>query len=205
MMRMVAITYNEDRDCTGCSYRQEKQISTYILAFEIAENLIKRYGGQWKIAMNDIILSSNALSYPLIISFNSGTIRYGILMSRYYHRYDSRKGVATLVRELCSDLTLPDAEEKYEVDFLFKVFVKLVEIFHGSCDLHIVRSNVEGDWEIRLNEDGPYGWISADYIAENRFGEKIDITQWKNMRTEKAATNIFGFNRFCTNFECPVK
>lgn len=205
MMRIASLTYNEAKDCMGCGYRDEKQISTYILSFQIAEQLLKRFQGQWKITGDEIVLSLENLSHPLSIDLSSGTIQYGTLRTRFFHRYAPIKGVSGLVDELCSDLVLPMGEPKNNTEFLFKVFVKLVEIFHARCDLRIAPGKTDGEWEIRLNQNGPSGWVGEDRIAENRFGEKIDISQWENLRTEKAATYIFGFNRFCKNFQCPMK
>jgi hypothetical protein len=189
----------------GCGVREEKQVSTYILSFQIADQLLKSYKGNWEISKNEIVLNLENLDVPLAIEFTSGTIHYGTLTTRFYHRYTPEKGVAGLVGELCSDLAIPTREADQNSEFLFKVFVKLVEIFHARCDLRIIPGKEKGEWEIRLNQEGPSGWISEDNIAENRFGEKMDITQWENLRPEKVATYIFGFNRFCKNFQCPMK
>lgn len=205
MMRIASLTYNEARDCMGCDCRDEKQISTYILSFQIAEQLLKRFQGQWKITDNEIVLSLANIGQPLSIDLSSGTIHYGTLMTRFHHRYNPIEGVTGLVDGLCSDFNLPMDEPENNTEFLFKVFVKLVEIFHAHCDLRITPGKDEGEWEIRLNQDGPSGWLGEDRIAENRFGEKIDITKWESLRIEKAATYIFGFNRFCKNFQCPMK
>lgn len=205
MMRLATLTYNEAKDCMGSGCRDEKQISTYILSFEIAEQFLKRFAGQWKITGSEIVLYLEDLSHPLAVDFSSGTIHYGTLMTRFFQRYQPQKGVSGLVKELCSDLAIPMREEKNNTDFLFKVFVKLIEIFHARCDLRIIPGKNEGEWQISLNQNGPIGWISDDRIAENRFGEKIDISKWENLRPEKAATYVFGFNRFCKNFQCPMK
>jgi len=205
MMRIASLTYNEARECLGCGVRDEKQISTYILSFQIADQLLKRFKGEWKITANEVVLDLEGLNHSLTIDFTSGNINYGTVMARFNHRYSSEKGVSGLAAELCSDLAIPANEPKSNPDFLFKVFVKLVEIFHARCDLRIAPGKSQGEWEIRLNQDGPSGWVSDDNIAENRFGEKMDISQWENLRPEKAATYIFGFNRFCKNFQCPMK
>ena len=205
MMRIASLTYNEARDCTGSGYRDEKQISTYILSFEIAEQLLKSFGGQWKITNNELVLNLQDLSHPLTIDFSSGIIHYGSLMTRFYHRYSPAKGVSTLVQELCADLAIPLEGPKQTLDFVFKVLVKLVEIFHARCDLRIKPGKTEGEWEISLSQDELFGWIGHNKIAVNRLGEKVDLSEWENLRIEKAATYLFGFNRFCKNFECPMK
>ncbi|HHV64394.1 MAG TPA: hypothetical protein GXX46_04915 [Peptococcaceae bacterium] len=205
MMRIASVVYNEAKDCQGRAVKDEKQISTYILAFEIAEKLLQRYSGQWKIAGNEIVLNLQGLDHPLKIDNINGTINYGTLTTYYYHRYDARKGVSGLVQELCLDLALPFADGNYSTDFLFKVFVKLVEIFHARCDLRILPGSQNGEWEIRLNQTGPSGWINDQNVIENRFGEKMEISAWEGLRPEKVATYIFGFNRFCKNFQCPMK
>ncbi|MGI6451732.1 MAG: hypothetical protein ACOX3R_16170 [Desulfitobacteriia bacterium] len=205
MMRIASLTYNEAKDCQGSGVRDEKQISTYILSFEIAERLLERFSGQWKITGNEIVLNLAGLGHSLAIDYVAGIIKYGTLSAYFYHRYDPRKGVSGLVRDLCLDLAVPQVEGSYSTDFLFKVFVKLVEIFHPRCDLRILSGPKEGEWEIRLNQTGPSGWINAQNFAENRFGEKVDISVWQSLRPEKVATYIFGFNRFCKNFQCPMK
>ncbi|NLI93425.1 MAG: hypothetical protein GX434_14955 [Peptococcaceae bacterium] len=205
MMRIASISYNEARDCMGSGVRDEKQISTYILSFQIADQFLRRFEGNWKFTQSEIILNLNSLANPLMIEFHTGTINYGTLTTRFYHRYSPEKGVSGLVEELCSDLAIPGREAKRNTNFLFNVFVKLVEIFHARCDLRIAPGKAEGEWEIHLSEQGPVGWISEDGIAENRFGEKIDICQWETLRPEKTATYIFGFNRFCKHFQCPMK
>ena len=188
MMRIASLTYNEARDCIGCGIRDEKQVSTYILSFQIANELLKHYKGEWKIATHEIVLNLEGLNYPLMIELTSGAINYGTLTTRFYHRYSPEKGVVGLVNDLCSDLAIPMGKTMKGTGFLFNVLVKLVEIFHARCDLRILPGKAEGEWEIRLNGEGPSGWVSEDMIAENRFGEKIDISQWKNLRPEKAAT-----------------
>lgn len=205
MMRIASLTYNEARECMGSSVRDEKQISTYILSFEIAEQLLRRFQGKWRITANEIVLDLKDLRYPLSIDPSSGTINYGSLRTRFFQRYTPEKGVHGLIEELCLDLAIPIVEPKNKTEFLFRVFVKLVEIFHARCDLRLLEVKKDEEWKISLNEDGFFGFIGADKIAVNRFGEKIDISQWENLRPEKVATYIFGFNRFCKNFQCPMK
>lgn len=205
MMRISSITYNENRECLGCAPREEKQISTYILAFQIAEHLLKQQQGTWSITKNEIILQLENLKYPLIIDNASGTLNYGTLTASFYNRYSAKKGIKVLIKEICGDLAIVCGQESNEPDYVFNVLVKMVEIYHASCNLRILPGKSGGEWVISLNEDGPVGWIGEDKIAENRFGEKIYISQWENLKTEKAAIYIFEFNRFCKNFECPLK
>ena len=205
MLRIMSMSYNEARECSGSTFRDEKQISTYILAFQIAGQILRQYQGRWDIKRDEIVLDLEGLEKPVIIDIGQGTLAYGSVTMPYYSRYSPEKGVEVLVDEVCSDLAIPCKKESFKSEFLFNTLVKLVEIFHARCDLHIIPGKSEGDWEIRLSQDGPYGWIGEDGIAENRFGEKIDISQWEHLRPEKAATYIFGFNRFCSNFQCPMK
>jgi hypothetical protein len=200
------LTYNENRECLGCGLRDEKQIATYILSFQIANQLLKRFDGEWNITSNEIVLKLNNAENPITVEFTSGTINYKTLSTKFYPRYSAEEGVNGLVDGLCTDLALPTIAKAHKnSDFLFNLFVKLVEIFHARCDLRIAPGKTQGEWEIRLSEDGPFGWIGEDQIAENRFGEKMDIAQWENLRPEKVATYVFGFNRFCKNFQCPMK
>lgn len=205
MMRIASISYDDRRVCRGCAIRDERQVSTYILAFQIADHFLRRYQGKWTINGNEITLQLHELTHPISIEVISGTINYGTLTTSFYHRYLPYKGITALIDELCSDLAIPMSEPSGSSEFMFKVFVKLVEIFHARCDLHIAQGKTAGEWEIHLNKDGPVGWVGEDGIAENRFGQKIDILQWRKLRAEKAAMYIFEFNRFCQDFECPLK
>ena len=205
MLRIMSMTFNEARECAGCTLRDEKKISTYILAFQIAGQFISQHQGRWDITGNEIVLDLEGLEKPVVIDINHGTLAYGSVTMPFYSRYSPAKGVKVLVDEICSDLAIPCRNESSKPERLFNILVKLVEIFHARCDLHIIPGKSKGDWEIRLSQDGPYGWVGEDGIAENRFGEKIDINQWEHLRPEKAATYIFGFNRFCSNFQCPMK
>ena len=205
MMRISTLTYDENRECSGCTPRDEKQISTYILAFQIAEHFLAQKQGGWSITENEIILRLENLEYPLIIDNAAGTLNYGTLTTSFYNRYSAKKGIKVLVKEICEDFAIVCGQDTLELDYLFKVLVKMVEIYHANCNLRILPGKSSGEWVIGINSDGPVGWIGEDMIAENRFGEKIDISQWKDVKTEKAATYIFGFNRFCKDFECPLK
>ncbi|AFV03660.1 MULTISPECIES: hypothetical protein [unclassified Dehalobacter] len=205
MMRISSIAYNQDRDCIGCAIRDEKQISTYILSFQIADQLLSRYQGKWGISGNAITLLFTDLDHPLTIDYDSGIINYGSLTTAFYHRYNPAKGLTVLVEDICSDLAIPQSEPIEYEEYFFRLFVKLVEIFHARCNVQILPGKNEGKWEIRLGEGEASGWIGKDGIAENRFGEKIDIKQWQSLRIEKAALYVFGFNSFCKNFQCPIK
>lgn len=205
MLRIMSMSYNEARECAGCSLRDEKQVSTYILSFQIAGQLLKQHQGDWNITSKEIILKLEGFSNTVIIDVSSGTMTYGTVAMPFYNRYSPEKGVKVLVDEVCADLAIPCRQDSNNSKFLFSALVKLVEIFHARCDLRIGPSKTEGEWEIQLSQDGPFGWIGEDNIAENRFGEKMDISQWQNLRPEKLATYIFGFNRFCKHFQCPMK
>ncbi len=205
MLRIMSMSYNEARECAGCSLRDEKQVSTYILSFQIAGELLKQNQGDWDITSKEIILKLEGFADPVVIDVSSGTITYGTVAMPFYNRYSPEKGVKVLVDEVCSDLSISCGQDSNNSEFLFNAFVKLVEIFHARCDLRIGPSKTKGEWEMSLSQDGPFAWIGEDNIAENRFGEKMDISQWKNLRPEKVATYIFGFNRFCKHFQCPMK
>lgn len=205
MLRIMSMSYNEARECAGSSLRDEKQVSTYILSFQIAGELLKQNQGDWDITSKEIILKLEGFANPVIIDVSSGTLTFGTVAMPFYNRYSPEKGVKVLVDEVCSDLAIPCKQDSNNSAFLFNAFVKLVEIFHARCNLRIGPSKTEGEWEIQLSQDGPFAWIGEDNIAENRFGEKMDISQWKNLRPEKVATYIFGFNRFCKHFQCPMK
>ncbi|UWG96937.1 hypothetical protein LPY66_19010 [Dehalobacter sp. DCM] len=206
MMRISSIAYNQDKDCdcTGCTFRDEKQISTYILSFQIADLLLKRLKGNWQISRDHLVLTCEELENPLSIDYSAGIINYGSLSTTFYHRYNPAKGISVLVEDICNDLMIRSEEAVHANDYLFSLFVKLIEIFHARCNLRIEIGSTEGEWVLRLSE-GTAGWIKLNGIAENRFGEKIDTTQWQNMRIEKAALYLFGFNSFCKNFQCPMK
>ena len=205
MLRIMSMSYNEARECSGCSLRDEKQVSTYILSYQIAGQLLNKYQGEWKLTEKEIVLNLRGLDNPIIIDTTSGALSYGSVVMRFLQRYSPKLGVKALVNEICSDMGIPSVDEKNNTEFLFNIFVKLIEIFHARCDLRILPGKAKGEWEILLSQDSLFGWIGEDNIAENRFGEKIDISQWQNLRPEKAATRIFGFNRFCNHFQCPMK
>ncbi|MFA6808295.1 MAG: hypothetical protein WCR27_04815 [Eubacteriales bacterium] len=208
MMRIATLTYDKAKECNGPAMRDDQEISTYILSYQIAEQLLKHFAGEWSLVGKEIVLKLKDLEYAVIINGETGTVHYGSLMTRYYSRYNVSEGVSGLVKDICSDFALPLGKPNVEIDYLFRVFVKLIGIFHARCDIQIlpkISSNNIREWELQLSKDGPCGWIDEDGLAENRFGQKIDIYQWENLRTEKVATYLFGFNRFCSNFQCPMK
>ncbi|MDA8228140.1 MAG: hypothetical protein M0T74_10695 [Desulfitobacterium hafniense] len=207
-MRLNIPTYNPVKECTGCITRDESVVSGYILSFQLADQFLSLYGGSWKLSKNEIKLTLEGVTLPLAFDLSNATLSIGTLTTQILSRYSAEKGLTKMIGELISDLNLPTPSFKRDVDPLFTVFVKMIEIFHARCGLNILP--VEGEsglkgWELCLCKEGPRGWISQDGIAENRFGERADITSWYSLRPEKTATYLFGFNRFCKNFASPFK
>lgn len=205
MLRIRSLTYNEASECMGCAFRDEKQISTYILSFQIADQLLRQHRGTWKITESGIELYLDGMNNAVTIDIHSGIVKHGTVNAPFFNRYDAGHGVKGLVAELCSDLAVPAGSADHKPAYLFGLFVKLVEIFHARCDLRIVPGKASGEWTIVLGHDSLEGYIGEDGIAENRFGQKADIFQWQNLRPEKAAAYVFSFNRFCDNVQCSMK
>lgn len=139
---------------------------------------------------------------------NSGILVYGSLKTSILIHYHVDKGLTELKEEIISDLGLPLTENKEYEDPIFRLFVKLIEIFHARCGLKIKtieNTDEETVWEIYLSETGPHGWISSDGIAKNAQGEQVDIKLWFSLRPEKIAGYVFGFNSFCKNYKSPLK
>lgn len=209
-MRFIQPTYHRFKECQGCTVRDENKVAAHILSFQLVDLLLKQFSGEWKLTHGEIVLFLEGVESPLRFDLNTGTLHYGSLSTSIVARYSSEKGLAQLLREVSRDFSLPLAPEgvKADGDQLFTLFAKLIEIFHARCGLRI--SPVEQDnrlvgWELSLSENGPRGWISSEGIAENRFGERVDIKAWYALRPEKMASSIFGFNQFCSNYPSPIK
>lgn len=210
-MRLTLPTYNPLKECQGCSLRDETKVSAQILSFQLADQLLRRYSGTWKLTRGELHIHLKGLDFPLSFELGTGALAYGSLRTQVIARYTPDLGVAHLAGELVQDLALPSpsfSENHGFQDPLFALFVKLIEIFHARCGLDIVPVEKDKEtvgWEIFLCEDGPRGWISTEGIAENRFGERADIKEWFNLRPEKLATYVFGFNKFCKNYPSPFR
>ena len=132
---------------------------------------------------------------------------YGTITTQLTQRYSPEKGTRLLAEEICQNLGLSVSDQLTESDYLFTLFVKLVEIFHARCGLQIYTvesQNGEDRWEIALCDEGSKGWLGRHGLAYNRFGEQIDIKEWSILRPEKIATYVFGFNRFCGHYPSPL-
>jgi hypothetical protein len=207
-MRLTLPTYNPMKECQGCTLRDENKVAAHILSFQLAEHLLKRFSGSWKLTKGELKINLEGNEQPLCFDLNTGTLAYGSVRTSITARYSVEKGIALLSEEVSNNLALSVVEHKAFTDSLFSLFVKLIEIFHARCGLNILP--VEKDhclvgWELCLCEDGPRGWISSEGIAENRFGERADIKEWFALRPEKMASYVFGFNKFCGNYPSPFK
>lgn len=209
-MRFVIPPDSSMAECHSCRDYDEYQVGSYILCYQVANSLLSDYSGSWKIGESGITLSCKGLDAPLYFEFGSGTLSYKSLAFPLYPHYSCYQGIKGLRGEICRNL---DLEMQLEgrtgpPDLLFNLFVKLIEIFHVRCGLQI-RENSEPNgpksWEIRLRKEGMEGWVGADGVARNRFGETVKIAQWLNLRPEKMATYLFGFNRYCLYYPSPLK
>ncbi|HVJ50773.1 hypothetical protein [Desulfitobacterium sp.] len=207
-MRLMIPMDNLVKDCQGCREKDEAKVSTQILSFELADRLLRRYSGTWRITQEELEIHLCGVDFPLRFELAEGVLTYSIVRTHLLSRYDANKGVARLEEELIEDLALPYLEDKGIQDPLFQMLVKLIEIFHARCGLNIRSIEMDQEttgWEIFLCEDGPHGWISREGIAKNQFGEQVDLKTWFNLRPEKLASYVFGFNSFCKNYANPLK
>jgi hypothetical protein len=207
-MRLNSPAYNPVKECNGCTQHDENKVAAHILSFQLSNLLLKHFSGTWQLTKGELKLHLEGVEHPLSFDLNHGTLAYGSLRTSIGVRYSVEKGLNQLLEELIQDFALPSPGYKQFEDSMFNLFVKLIEIFHARCGLTIIP--VEKDhqplgWELCLGEDGPRGWISTDGVAENRFGDRVDIKEWYNLRPEKTAAYVFGFNQFCRNFPSPFK
>lgn len=205
-MRLALPTYNPAKECKSCSVRDESVVSGYILSFQVADQLMKRFPGTWKMELNLLTLQLKELQDPLQFDLTSGSLRYGSLVTQLMARYSPTKSISSLTDEIVRDLGFPEmTNHSADQDPSFQLILKLVEIFHARCGLHIlpVASDEEELWELRLCQEGPQGWLSRNGVAQNRFGETVDLKQWSALRPEKLATHLFGFQRFCRHYPNP--
>lgn len=206
-MRLMLPMDNPSKECQKCREHDEAKVSAQILSFQLADHLLRRYSGTWEIGQGDLQIHLQGVDFPLRFELDTGVLEYGTVRTQILVHYTTDKGLARLAEELIENVALPCTEEKEFQDPMFRVFVKLIEIFHARCGLTIKSVQKDGEtagWEIFLCEDGPRGWISSEGIAENHLGERVDIKTWFNLRPEKLAGYVFGFNSFCKNYSSPV-
>lgn len=207
-MRLMLSMDKPAKDCQGCCLPDETKASAHILSFQLAEKLLRHYSGDWEISREELRISLKGLEFPLRFELDTGILVYGSLQTSILMRYNAEAGLADLKEEIISDLNLPSIENQEFEDPIFRLFVKLTEIFHARCGLKIrpsEKTDEKAGWEIYLSENGPHGWISREGIAENAQGEQVDIKLWFSLRPEKIAGYVFGFNSFCKNYKSPMK
>ena len=211
-MRFTLTSYNPVKQCQGCSQHDENKVSAQILSYQLAYNLLTRYGGTWQVKKDEIFLELENVDHPIYFELNSGTLRYKTLRASIVSRYSVESGLNRLAEDMVKDLGLPSSHKEAQ-DPLFALFVKLIEIFHARCGLKITqcekgkceKGNSIAGWELTLGDENLYGWISSKGVVENRFGEQYNLKEWFSLRSEKMATYVFGFLKFCENYPSPIK
>lgn len=206
-MRLPLPNYNPVKECKFCLQQDENEVSAHILAYQVANQLIKSYSGTMIMDPGSLIISLSPLQEQLTINLQSGQLSYQSLSISLPQHYASRKGLALIVTEIKEYLALPEANPASDYE-IYGLLTKLVEIYHARCGLQIITlENSEGNttWELRLSEQGPPGWIYSNGTVRNRFGEVIELKDWQDLRPEKMATYVFGFNRYCSNYPSPLK
>ena len=205
-MRLALPLDNPAKECISCKVTDENYISGYILSFQVADQLLRCYPGSWEIWPSQLTLQIEGIEEALEFNLGTGSLNKGTFVIQLVPRYSPDKRLSILAGEIAHDLGLPPMT-KGDSDSKFQLLVKLVEIFHARCGLHIspVLFNQEELLELRLCQEGggPQGWISKENMAINRFGESVDIKKWSDLRLEKQATNLFGFQRFCSHYPNP--
>lgn len=206
-MRFALPSYNPVKECNSCTFREENQVSAHILSYQIAHQLLKNYPGTMSIDRQTLVVTLDPLDEPLTINLHTGYLHHKSLNMPLQQHYASGKQLAQIVTEIHDNLALPEANPDSDQE-LYGLLTKLIEIYHARCGLQIItldQSEGKTTWELRLDEQGPAGWISSDGTARNRFGEVLDLQEWKHLRPEKLAAYVFGFNRYCSNFPSPLK
>ncbi|WP_019851277.1 hypothetical protein [Desulfitobacterium sp. PCE1] len=206
-MRLPLPSYNPVKQCQGCSQYDENKVAAQILSYQLAYYLLKRYSGTWQVKKDEILLQLEGADSPMHFELHTGVLRYKTLRTSIVSRYSVDHGLNELAEDIIKDFALPNSHGDFQ-DSLFGLFVKLIEIFHARCGLRIAQcekgQNLAG-WELTLGDETLRGWISADGVAENRFGERYNLKKWFNLRPEKMAAYAFGFYRFCENYPSPIK
>lgn len=206
-MRLALLSSNPVKECQSCEGREEREVSSHILSYQIAHQLLKSVPGKIQVEGSRLILDLDSHE-PLHFDLRSGTLNTRNLSIPLEQRYQRDKRLSELTRQIREELQINEEMEGIQVDPIHILLVKLIEIFHARCGLHIQSVQTQGDktlWEIRLCEDGPSGWIQSDGVIRNRFGEETTLDDWSQLRPEKLAAYVFGFNRFCRHYSVPTK
>ena len=205
-MRLALPSFNPVRECRSCKVREEREVSAHILSYQIAHQLLMSIPGQIQVDGNRLILELDSYE-PLHFDLRSGSLNARNLSIPLEQRYQLNKRLDELTQQIKEELQISQNEEGYEVNPIHTLLVKLVEIFHARCGLYLQSVQIQGDntvWEIRLCENGPSGWIQSNGVIRNRFGEEMNLNEWIQLRPEKLAAYVFGFNRFCRHYPSPV-
>lgn len=203
----VALVVNPVKECQSCTQRDEREVSAHILSYQIAHELLSSVPGQIQVDGSRLILNLQSHD-PLHFDLRSGSLQAKNLNIPFEQRYHKDKRLDELIKQLKEEIQISPADMDYQIDPLTTLLVKLIEIYHARCGLHVSSVQSHEDkflWEIKLHEDGPSGWIQSDGVIKNRFGEEMKLTDWAHLRPEKLAMYVFGFNRFCRHFPSPVK
>lgn len=206
-MRLVLPSYNPVKQCQGCSQYDENKVSAQILSYQLAYNLLTRYGGNWQVKKDEIILQLEDVDQPLYFELNTGTLKYKTLRASVVSRYSVESGLNLLAEDIVKDFALPYSFKDFQ-EPLFGFFVKMIEIFHARCGLKIAqceKGQTLAGWELALGDENLNGWISSNGVVENRFGEQYNLKEWFSLRPEKMAAYVFGFLNFCGNYPSPIK
>ena len=203
----VALVVNPVKECQSCTQRDEREVSAHILSYQIAHQLLASVPGQIQVDGSRLILNLQAHD-PLHFDLRSGSLYAKNLNIPLEQRYHTNKRLDELARQIKEEVQLSSLETEHRIDPLITLLVKLIEIYHARCGLHVSSAQSEEDkvtWEIKLHEEGPTGWIQSDGVLRNRFGEEMNLLDWAHLRPEKLAMYVFGFNRFCRHFPSPVE
>lgn len=206
-MRLASLSSNPVKECQSCDGREEREVTSHILSYQIAHQLLMSVPGQIQVEGSRLTLNLDSHE-PLHFDLRSGTLNTMNLSIPLEQRYQRDKRLSELTRQIKEELQINGEIEGNQVNQIHTLLVKLIEIFHARCGLHIQSAQTQGDktlWEIRLCEGGPIGWIQSDGVIRNRFGEEANLDVWKQLRPEKLAAYVFGFNQFCRHYSVPTK
>lgn len=206
-MRFPLPIYNPVKECNCYMQQNETEVSAHILAYQVANQLIRKHSGMLAIDADTLVITLNSLEEPIRINLRSSELNYRAMSISLEERYSSGMRLAQIVNEISDYLGLPEENITSDLD-IYGLLTKLIEIYHARCGLKIITlDNSDGKvtWELRLSEQGPSGWIYSDGTAKNRYGEIVELNEWKNLRPEKMAAYVFGFNRYCSNYPSPLK
>lgn len=206
-MRFPLPIYNPVKECNCSMQQNEKEVSAHILAYQVANQLLRKHSGTMAMDADTLVISLNSLEEPIRINLRSSELSYQAKSISVEELYTSGMRLSQIVTEINDYLGLQEEDTTSDSD-IYELLTKLVEIYHARCGLQIITlDNFEGKvtWELRLSEQGPSGWIYSDGTAKNRYGEIIELKEWKNLRPEKIAAYVFGFNRYCSNYPSPLK